>query len=93
MTPDELYALPLVVDLQTAGRAWGMSRSRVYAAHAADALPFRVVSVGGRLKVTRAALLRSLDMDEEPALTGSTVTTTDRIGPGNASPESHIRAV
>jgi hypothetical protein len=61
MTRDELLSLPVVVGLQTAGRAWGLSRSRVYDAHARGTLPFPVIEVSGRFKVTRAALLRSLD--------------------------------
>lgn len=81
MTPDELLALPVVVDLQTAGRAWGLSRSRVYDAHAAGRLPFPVVAVSGRLKVTRAALLRSLDMEEAGPDSPATAATTVSRGP------------
>jgi hypothetical protein len=68
-TREQLLALPPVVGIQTAGRAWGLSRSRVYEAHARDALPFPVVPVAGRLKVTRASLLISLGIDPaaEPA--------------------------
>jgi hypothetical protein len=75
MTREQLLALPVTVDLQTAGRAWGLSRSRVYDAHARNALPFPVVVVSGRLKVTRAALLKSLDIDEAEPATGPAAVT------------------
>jgi hypothetical protein len=63
MARDEALALPVVVDLVTAGRAWGWSRSRVYEHHSAGELPFPVVTIGGRYKVTREALLTSLGID------------------------------
>lgn len=61
LTHEEALALPMSIPLwPTAGQAWGLSRSQTYELAKRDALPFRVVRLGQRLRVTRADLLRSL---------------------------------
>lgn len=93
MSRDEVLALPVVVDLVTAGRAWGWTRSRVYEHHAAGQLPFEVVTVGGRYKVTREALLRSLgisDMDVAGSDNPASATTATELEPPHES--RYIRA-
>lgn len=89
MTREELLALPLVVDLQTAGRGWGLSRSRVYEAHARGELPFPVVTCAGRLKVTRAALLRSLDIDPDMATAAADTAADALTDEATGGPSAH----
>jgi excisionase family DNA binding protein len=66
MTHAELLALPVSVDLwPTAGRAHGISRSHTYELARRGELPFPILRVGKRLRVTRADLLRSLGVQVE----------------------------
>jgi hypothetical protein len=64
MTVDELLALPVSVDLVTAGRAFGLGRTKAFEMAAVDEFPCRVLRVGKRYRVSRADLLRSLDVDD-----------------------------
>lgn len=69
MTRAELLALPVAFPLwPTAGKAYRISRSQLYDLARRDELPFPVLRVGKRLRVTRADLLRSLgeQPDEAP---------------------------
>ncbi len=60
MTLDELLALPVAVDLVTAGRAWGLGRTKAHELARAGAFPCPVQRLGNAYRVTRADLLRSL---------------------------------
>lgn len=60
MSQEELFALPVAVDLPTAGRAWGFGRTKSYELARADQFPCPVLPFGTRFKVTKAALLRAL---------------------------------
>lgn len=51
MTPDELLALPVTVDLLTAAKAFGISRSLAYDLAGADRFPCRVQRLGIRYRV------------------------------------------
>jgi hypothetical protein len=67
-TIKQVLALPLMVDLITAGSVVGLSRTATYDAlnNVADTeLPFPVRRVGGRWKVARNALLLALGADAE----------------------------
>lgn len=63
MTPDELLALPVVVDIVTAGRALGLGRSKCYELVQQDAFPLPVLTLGRRYRVRRSDLLAYLGVE------------------------------
>lgn len=56
MKPQELDALGVSTDLQTAARALGISKSSAYALASRDEFPTRVIKVGGRYVIPVAEL-------------------------------------
>jgi Helix-turn-helix domain len=60
MTLGELLALPLIVDIGTAARALGLSRSTGYELARHDQFPCRVLHVGSSYRVPTIELLRVL---------------------------------
>jgi hypothetical protein len=67
MQKDELLALPVSVDLTTAGRAFGLGRTRAYELARAGQFPCRVIPVGRKFRVPRSALLEALGVEESTA--------------------------
>lgn len=63
MTLAELPALPVTVDVSTAARALGLSRSTGYELARRDEFPCRVLHVGSSYRVPTAELLRVLGID------------------------------
>lgn len=69
MTPDELRKLPVSVDLETAGRAFGLGRSWAHELAARGEFPCSVIeikAVDGRrrsYRVSRAAIYAALGED------------------------------
>ena len=63
MTLGELLALPLIVDIGTASRALGLSRSTGYELARHDQFPCRVLHVGSSYRVPTVELLRVLGID------------------------------
>ena len=68
MTPEELAALPAVVDLVTAGKAFGLGREATYQMAKDKAFPCEVLTLGRFLRVRKADLMRELhlNMDGTP---------------------------
>ncbi len=75
MSPDELRALPVSVDLATAGRAFGFGRTKSFELARAGNFPCRVIkiagngrddAVGGKYRVPRSAIFAALGEAEEP---------------------------
>lgn len=62
MNRAELLALPVVVDLPTAGRAIGLSRSHAYELHRRGEFPIPVQRLGSRYRVVTEALLAYLGL-------------------------------
>lgn len=60
MTPGELRALPVAVDLQTAARAFGLGRTSAYELERRGEFPVEVFRVGRLLRVRRSDLLEAL---------------------------------
>ena len=56
----EAFALPATVDVPTAARFFGVGRPAAYRMCREGRLPFEVLRVGKRLRVTRSALLGAL---------------------------------
>lgn len=65
MTKRELLALPVAVDLPTAGRAFGIGRSAAYDLAARGEFPVPVLRVGRQRRVTRSDLLAALNVEEQ----------------------------
>ena len=72
MTRAELLALPVSVDLTTAGRAFGLGRTKAFELARAGRFPCEVLPVGIKFRVPRSALFRALGVGEDEAdLAGS----------------------
>lgn len=67
MTTEELLTLPATVDLPTAGRAFGIGRTKAHELAREGRFPCQVLRVGNTYRVGRAAILRSLGI-EDPVL-------------------------
>ncbi len=65
LSATELQALPTAVDIVTAGRAFGLGRTKAHELVRAGQFPVPVLRLGNSYRVTRAALLRALG--ESPA--------------------------
>ncbi len=67
-TVEEIRAWPVTVDIQTAGRAWGLGRDQAYRLAREGRFPVPVLRLGRYLRVTRAAVLQALGIDDaQPA--------------------------
>lgn len=67
MTPEEIDALGVTTDLQTAARALGISKSSAYSAARNGTFPCRVIRVGSRYVVPTAGLRALLGVTEGTA--------------------------
>ncbi len=67
MTREELLALPPIVDLPTAARALGVSRSVAYELVRSDRWPTPVVRLGRFIRVPSGPLLDLLSVRAGPA--------------------------
>jgi hypothetical protein len=63
MSMDELLALPVSVDLVTAGRAFGLGRTKAFELAKQGEFPCKVLTVGVRYRVPRSDLLAALGVD------------------------------
>jgi hypothetical protein len=63
MSLDELLALPVSVDLVTAGRAFGLGRTKAFELAQTGEFPCPVIRVGLRYRVPRSGLLEALGFD------------------------------
>lgn len=66
MSPDDVRALPVTVDVPTAGRCFALGRDAAYDLARRGELPVPVLRLGRRLVVTRASLLAALGIDDTP---------------------------
>lgn len=64
MTDEELAALPVSVDLETAGRAFGMGRTKAFDLAKRGEFPCKVLKVGAKYRVPKRALLEALDFED-----------------------------
>lgn len=67
LTSDELLALPVSVDLVTAGQAFGLGRTKAHELARAGKFPCRVLVVGSRYRVPRSALFEALGIEIQAA--------------------------
>jgi hypothetical protein len=59
---------PVTVDVRTAARAWGLGRDQAYKLAREGRFPVPVLRLGRSLRVTRAAILDALGLDEHRAI-------------------------
>lgn len=64
MPREELMQLPPVVDLETAGRALGIGRTKAYELAQHDEFPVKILKVGAGYRVITSDLHRVLGVDE-----------------------------
>ncbi|MCY0926949.1 hypothetical protein OTB20_12195 [Streptomyces sp. H27-H1] len=65
LTSDELLALPVVVDLDTANRALMIGRSRGYGLAKQGGYPVKVLRLGNAYRVVTSELLKLLGLERE----------------------------
>lgn len=75
MSQAELLALPPAVDVTTAGRAFGIGRTKAFELARAGEFPVKVLRVGRKFRVPKAAILEALGVKPaalglDPATTG-----------------------
>jgi hypothetical protein len=63
MSIEELLTLPVAVDLETAGRAFGFGRTKSHELARANEFPCPVKRFGNRYRVLRADLLAAMSLD------------------------------
>jgi hypothetical protein len=71
MSLDELLSLPVSVDLTTAGRAFGIGRTKSFELVRQGRFPVKVISVGAKYRVTRSAIFEALGLDSATATTSA----------------------
>lgn len=62
---DELLSLPVTVDVETAGRAFGLGRTVAYRLVRDGEFPVPVMRVGNKYRVCSAELWRALGVSPE----------------------------
>jgi hypothetical protein len=67
MTMDELLSLPVSNDLVTAGRAFGLGRTKSFELAKAGKFPCRVLQVDKKYRVPRSAIFEALGIDPNAA--------------------------
>lgn len=66
MSFPELFRLPLVLDLQTAAKAFGFCQATAYRLIRDEEFPCPVLRVGRHYRVPTAGVLRALGIEELP---------------------------
>ncbi len=69
----DLAGLPYVVDVETAARALGLSRTLAYELAKRDEFPCRIIRVRTAYRIPTAELLRLLGMNDQVRAVHSTV--------------------
>jgi hypothetical protein len=67
MSMDELLSLPVSVDLTTAGRAFGLGRTKAFELARQGRFPVRVLRVGQKYRVPRSAIFEALGISPAEA--------------------------
>jgi hypothetical protein len=79
MSEAELLALPSAVDLTTAGRAFGIGRTKAFELARDGEFPVKVLRVGQKFRVPKAAILEALGV--------TSAAPTGESGPASRRPE------
>ena len=67
LTVEQVRALPAAVDLVTAGRAFGVGRTKAHELARAGEWPTPLLRLGTRYRVRRSDLLELLGIDDQPS--------------------------
>ena len=67
MSMEELLSLPVINDLVTAGRAFGLGRTKAFELAKAGKFPCRVLQVDRKYRVPRSAIFEALGIDLDAA--------------------------
>ena len=67
LSREEILALDAAVDIPTAGKCFGMGRSKAYELARTDKFPVPVLPLGATFCVTRASILAKLNIEDVPA--------------------------
>jgi hypothetical protein len=70
-TAEEIRSWPVTVDILTAGRAFGIGRDQAYRLVREGQFPVPVLRLGRVLRVTRAAVLAALGIDDPTTSTAN----------------------
>lgn len=66
-TLEDIRTWPATVDVPTAARAFGLSRSHAYELAKVGSFPARIIPVGSKYRVVTASILRALSEVEAAA--------------------------
>jgi|HigsolmetaAR206D_1030411.scaffolds.fasta_scaffold05557_2 hypothetical protein len=66
LTVEEILALPAAVDLETAGRAFGLGRTKAGQLARKGEFPCQVLRLGRSYRVPRSAILQALGIPDQP---------------------------
>lgn len=89
LTPEEVMALPTSVDVEVAGLAFGIARTKAYKMARLGEFPVPVLRLGHRYRVPTAPIKRLLGLDESAHDANTPHPTTD----GEADNSPNIRRV
>lgn len=67
LTPEEILALDAAVDIPTAGKCFGMGRSKAYELARNGKFPVPVLPLGATFCVSRSAILAALGIEDTSA--------------------------
>lgn len=68
MSMEEVLQLPVSFDLETAGRAIGIGRTKAYEMARKGQFPCKVLKLGNQYRVTRTELFQLLGLDNTPTV-------------------------
>ena len=60
MSTEELLGLPVTVDLETAGRAFGLGRTKSYQLARAGEFPVPILPLGARFRVRKTDIMQAV---------------------------------
>lgn len=66
LSEQEILALPVTVDVEKAGQAWGFGRTKSFKLAKSGEFPCQVLRYGRRLVVTKAAITAALGIPWTP---------------------------
>jgi hypothetical protein len=92
LTVAELLALPAAVDLPTAGRAWGLGRTKSHELARTGEFPCPVLRLGNAYRVTRSDLLASLGIEPDALPTTTAPVTAGAGGPERQEDDAAVHS-
>jgi hypothetical protein len=69
LTVADVLAWPPTVDVETAGAAFGVGRTKAYELARTETFPVPILRLGTRMRVRRADVLHALGIEDRPGAT------------------------